>query len=166
MMPIQLLGIYPRLMKIRVYEKSYQKVHSSFISNTLEVETTQVSTNRTMINKLDRLVYTNRIHKLGIQTVVYSSKRALLSNKRDLLMHATAWMNPQSIMLSDIIQTEKSTLLFTFRFWLPPDVTIKEIQCQIVVLCDKSKLIPPPQISIHLSQHVYILIGDASFIIC
>lgn len=128
---IQLSGIYPRLMKIHVYEKSYQKVHSSFISNTLKVETIRVSTNRVMINKLDRLVYTNRIHKLGTQTVAYSSKRALLSNKRDLLMHATAWMNPQSIMLSDIIQTAKSTLLFPFRFRLPPDVTIKEVNVRL-----------------------------------
>lgn len=62
-----------------------------------------MSTNRIMINKLDRLVYTNRIHKLGTLTVAYSSKRAVLSNKRDLLIHATAWMNPQSMMLSDII---------------------------------------------------------------
>ena len=38
-----------------------------------------MSTNRIMINKLDRLVYTNRIHKLGTLTVAYSSKRAVLS---------------------------------------------------------------------------------------
>lgn len=84
-------------------KKSYDKVHSSFISNSLKLETTQVSINRTLINKLDRLVYTNRIHKLDKQTVAYSSSKALLSNKTELLIHAAAWMNPKSIMLSEII---------------------------------------------------------------
>lgn len=68
-----------------------------------------MSTNRIMINKLDRRYIPTGYTKLGTQTVAYPSKRALLSNKRDLLMHVTAWMNPQSIMLSDIIDSEEHT---------------------------------------------------------
>lgn len=84
-----------------------------------------------MISKLRKGGYTNWIYKTYEQTMAHSSNEALLSNKTELPKHITQWMNLKSVMPSERIKMQKSTVLLRFRFLLSPDETVKEISMRL-----------------------------------
>ena len=70
--------------------------HNSTIHSSQEVEATPVSINRQM----DKVV-------------VYTMEHYLALKRKEILTHATGWMNPEDIMLSELNQPPKDKYYMT-----------------------------------------------------
>ena len=87
-----LSGIYPAKMKTYSYEDLYSNDYSNFVHNNQKLETSQIPTKQSMAK----------------QNVVYPQNEILLSNKKELLIHATLWVHIKSIMSHERSQIQKS----------------------------------------------------------
>ena len=70
----------------------YTHVHSSNIHNSQKVETVQMSINDEWIDKL-WYIHTSECHST--------------LKRKEILIHATTWMNPEDIKLNEISQSQK-----------------------------------------------------------
>lgn len=50
------------------------------------------------------------------QNVVYPYDRILLGNKNEVLIHATKWTQFENIMLNEIIQSQKTTHVWSHLY--------------------------------------------------
>ena len=87
----------------------YIDVHSSIIHNSQEVEATEVSINRWMDKQ--HVIYTHK-------GIFFLHKGILFSLKwKEMLTHATTWMNLEGIMLSEISQLQKDKYCMIPLIW-------------------------------------------------
>ena len=96
---IPLLGIYLRKMKTYPYKDSYLNDCSSFVHNSQKLEISQMPTNWLMDKQN-----------------VFPHNEILLSNEKELWVHATSQMNIESIVPSERSQTKKGCTLHLYKF--------------------------------------------------
>lgn len=109
-----------------------------------------------MINKLDRVVYSNWVNKLW-----HIHPRGHCSAEKKVTDAGTSTGESQSIMLSEIIWTQKSTLLFRYTSMLPSHDTVKETSIRLwlsfvfFLYMTRSKVICPPNTYPFISTYFY-----------
>ena len=95
----------------------YTHVHSSIIHNSQKVEATQVSINRCMGKQNVECTCNGIVNNHSMYSALNVVQSWIALKKKEIMTHATTWMNLEDITLCDINQTQVDKYCMILLIW-------------------------------------------------